>query len=83
VRESEPCERERERESCLLNVRGVERRNAKLMSGVATVSKTKELKTCYGANQSRIDPVSFGKSPSHASGSSFQREETPSKKDNA
>jgi hypothetical protein len=44
---------------------------AKLMSGVATVSKTKELKTCYGADQVKNQPSQFWKESSHASGSSF------------
>jgi hypothetical protein len=49
------------------------------MSGVGTVSKTKELKSCYGAEQVKNQTSQFRKEPSHASGSSFQRApaETP------
>jgi hypothetical protein len=38
------------------------------------VSKTKELMTCYGADQVKNQPSQFWKEPSHASGSSFQRD---------
>jgi hypothetical protein len=47
------------------------------MSGVATVSKTKELKTCHGADQVKNRPSQFWKEPSHASGFSFQRAQIP------
>jgi hypothetical protein len=44
------------------------------LSGVAMVPKTKELKTCYGAEEVKNRPSQFLKEPSHASGSSFRRE---------
>jgi hypothetical protein len=38
------------------------------MRGVARVSKTKELKTCYGAKEVKNRPSQFWKEPSRASG---------------
>jgi hypothetical protein len=44
----------------------------RLVSGVAMVSKTKELESCDGAEGVKNRPSQFWKEPSHASGSSFQ-----------
>ena len=42
--------------------------------GVATVSRTKELKQRFGAEEDKNQPIPFWKEPSRASFSSFQRE---------
>jgi hypothetical protein len=42
--------------------------SAKLMSGVATVSKTKELKTCYGAAEVKNQPSQFSFTAPRAAG---------------